>query len=115
VLTGPDGVRIGAPNQALLDTLQGFDAVLVAGQAKSHCVAWTVSHLLDALGASSSDPALARKVYLLEDCTSPVVVPGADYTEPAEAAFRRFAEAGMHLIRSTDPEPAWLSGIDGNS
>jgi hypothetical protein len=44
-----------------------------------------------------------------------VVVPGADYTEPAEAAFRRFAEAGMHLIRSTDPEPAWLSGIDGNS
>ena len=47
---------------------------------------------------------LVRKVYLLEDCTSPVVVPGVvDYTEQADAAFRRFAEAGMHVVRSTDP------------
>ena len=46
---------------------------------------------------------LAKKVYLLEDCTSPVVVPGViDFTEQADAAFQRFAEAGMNLIRSTD-------------
>ena len=33
-----------------------------------------------------------KKVYLLEDCTSPVVVPGVvDYTEQADAAFRHFA------------------------
>jgi hypothetical protein len=31
-----------------------------------------------------------------------VVVPGADYTEQADAAFARFAEAGMHLVKSTD-------------
>jgi nicotinamidase-related amidase len=48
------------------------------------------------------DPALAEKIYLLEDCTSPVVVPGADYTVQADQAFARFAEAGMHLVKSAD-------------
>jgi nicotinamidase-related amidase len=56
----------------------------------------------------ASDPHLVDKVYLLEDCTSPVVVPGAiDYTEPAEAAFERFAEAGMHVVRSTEAISSW--------
>jgi len=36
------------------------------------------------------------------------VVPGAiDYTEQADAAYRRFAEAGMHVVRSTDPIASW--------
>jgi nicotinamidase-related amidase len=49
------------------------------------------------------DPALAQKVYLLEDCSSPVVVPGVvDFTDAADAAFQRFADAGMHLVKSTD-------------
>ena len=47
-------------------------------------------------------------MFLLEDCTSPVVVPGViDYTDQADAAFRRFAEAGFHVVRSTDPAPTW--------
>ena len=47
-------------------------------------------------------------MYLLEDCTSPVVVPGViDYTDEADAAFRRFAEAGFHVVRSTDPLSTW--------
>ncbi len=37
-------------------------------------------------------------VYLMEDCTSPVVIPVViDYTDQADEAFRRFAEASMHL------------------
>ncbi|MEW5961855.1 MAG: isochorismatase, partial [Chloroflexota bacterium] len=49
-----------------------------------------------------------KKVYLLEDCTSPVVIPGVvDYTDQAEAAFARFAQAGMHVVRSTDPIASW--------
>lgn len=91
-------------NDALVEHLRGFDAVLVAGQAKSHCVAWTIDDLLRGLGD------LASRVYLLEDCTSPVVVPGvADYTEEADAAVRRFAEAGMHVVRSTEPLDTWLA------
>ncbi len=104
---GPDGAAIGAPNLALIDKLRTYDAVIIAGQAKSHCVAWTVQHLLD--GLRNLDPQLVRRVYLLEDCTSPVVVPGVvDYTEPADAAFAHFAEAGMQLVRSTEPVEEWL-------
>jgi nicotinamidase-related amidase len=108
VATDADGQPLGERNLALTHQLLNFDAVLVAGQAKSHCVAWTVQHLLDDIRVH--DPALARKVYLLEDCTSPVVVPGvADFTEQADAAFARFAEAGMHRVRSTEFDRASLA------
>jgi hypothetical protein len=30
-----------------------------------------------------------------------------DYSDQADAAFRRFAEAGMHGVRSTDPIDSW--------
>jgi nicotinamidase-related amidase len=44
----------------------------------------------------------------VEDCTSAVVVPGVmDYTDLADDAFRRFANAGMHVVRSTDPVTSW--------
>lgn len=101
------GEAIGVVNQALLDKLRTFDAVLIAGQAKSHCVAWTVQNLLDAY--LESDPSYIEKIHLLVDCMSPVVIPGAiDYTDAADAAFERFAAAGMHLVRSTDPIETWL-------
>jgi nicotinamidase-related amidase len=106
VLTGPGGEAIAQKNSALIETLLTFDAVIIAGQAKSHCVAWTIQDLLDAI--TQRDPVLARKVYLLEDCTSPVCVPGiVDYTDAADAAFQKFAAAGMHLVRSTDPLANW--------
>jgi nicotinamidase-related amidase len=56
----------------------------------------------------AKDRSLVEKVYLLEDCTSPVVVPGViDYSDQADAAFQRFADAGMHVVRSTDPMDRW--------
>ncbi len=106
VRDGPEGEAIASRNEALIEELLGFDAVVIAGQAKSHCVAWTIDDLLR--GVEARDAALARKVYLLEDCTSPVVVPGAiDYTDEADRAFARFAAAGMHVVRSTDPIASW--------
>jgi nicotinamidase-related amidase len=106
VETGAAGEAIAGPNQLLLDKLTQFDAVVVAGQAKSHCVAWTINDLLERAGPG--DRRWVRRVYLLEDCTSPVVVPGAvDYTEAADAAFARFASAGMHVVRSTEPLEDW--------
>jgi nicotinamidase-related amidase len=97
---------IAEKNTALIESLLSFDAVIVAGQAKSHCVAWTVDDLLTEIKAK--DPSLARKIYLLEDCTSPVVVPGADFTDQANEAFQRFATAGMHIVKSTEPISSWL-------
>jgi nicotinamidase-related amidase len=102
VTEGPDGDVLGGTNAALIDKLLEFDAVVVAGQAKSHCIAWTIDDLLE----HARD--LAERTYLLEDCTSPVVVPGAvDYTDEADAAFARFAEAGMNVVRSDTPIEAW--------
>ena len=101
VLDGADGSAIAQKNAALIQTLLDFDAVVIAGQAKSHCVAWTIDDLLTEIQAT--DPTLAKKVYLLEDCTSPVVVPGVvDFTNQADEAFQRFAKAGMQLVKSTD-------------
>jgi nicotinamidase-related amidase len=106
VKDGPDGNTIADKSAKFIRKLEEFDAVIITGEAKSHCVAWTIADLLDEILVR--DTALAAKVYLLEDCTSPVVIPGVlDYTDQADAAFRRFAEAGMHLVRSTDPISSW--------
>jgi nicotinamidase-related amidase len=105
VTEGPDGERLGAKNVELIEKLLTFDAVVVAGQAKSHCMAWTIDDLLE---HDEVRERLAHRTYLLEDCTSPVVVPGVvDYTDEAEAAFERYAAAGMHVVRSTDPITSW--------
>jgi nicotinamidase-related amidase len=104
---GPGGER----NTALLDALLAGDAIIVAGQAASHCVKSSIEDLLDEI--RRRDAALARKVYVLVDCMSSVAVPDgqgglvADFTPQAEAALARFAEAGMHLVRSTDPIASW--------
>jgi len=111
VLSNADGHAIAQPNSSLIQQLLSFDAVIVAGQAKSHCVAWTIADLLTEIQAI--DPTLAQKVYLLEDCTSPVVVPSVvDFTEQANATFQQFADAGMHLVQSTQPIAEW-DGIWG--
>jgi nicotinamidase-related amidase len=92
---------------ALLEELLRFDKVLISGQAKSHCVAWTIEDLLLAIGKRGHD--LADKFYLLEDCTSPVVAPGvADFTDQANARFEKFRRSGMQVIRSTDPISDWI-------
>src|SRR5262245_8481153 len=105
VTEGPDGDPLGGMNRELIEKLMGFDAVVIAGQAKSHCLAWTIDDLLEEeeLGIR-----LAERTYLLEDCTSPIVVPGVvDYTDEASAAFARYAAAGMHIVRSSDPIESW--------
>ena len=106
VAQGPNGEELAGKNSALVKRLLKFDAVIVAGQAKSHCVAWTIDDLLAHDDAQVTW--LAERTYLLEDCSSPVVVPGVvDYTDEADAAFERFEEAGMHVVRSTDPIEQW--------
>lgn len=102
VTTGVDGSVIETRNSEFVKVLLNYDRIYIAGQAKSHCVAWTIDDILTDINVS--DPSLAQKVYLLEDCTSPVVIPGVvDFTDEANAAFDRFKAAGMHVVRSTDP------------
>ena len=106
VLEDADGEAIGRKSDKFFNKLLEFDAVIIAGQAKSHCVAWTIGDLLADIRAR--DAGLVEKVYLLEDCSSPVVVPGViDYTDKANEAFKRFADAGMHVVLSANPIENW--------
>ncbi len=107
VTLGPAHERIASPNLSLFDHLMSFDAVIVAGQAASHCVAWTLHDLLTAIQAR--DPEMAGKIYVLEDCMSSVVIPDVvDFTEQAEDALDLFEEEGMNRVRSTDPIASWV-------
>ena len=49
----------------------------------------------------------------MTDCMSAVTVPDgkggfvADFTPQAEAGLQKFKDAGMNLVRSTDPLASW--------
>jgi nicotinamidase-related amidase len=98
VMGDASGSPVASANDALVEHLLSFDTVVVAGEAQSHCVAWTVEDLLSEIRAR--DPRLAE----------PVVVPGVvDFTDAAEEAYARFAAAGMRRALSTDPTESWLA------
>src|SRR5690606_15766027 len=83
ITTDADGKRIAEKNSELINKLKSYDRIIIAGQAKSHCVAWSVDDLLN------EAPETADKVYLLEDATSPVVIPGViDFTDQANESFK---------------------------
>ncbi len=111
VLSRFDNGALAQRNTQFVSTLLAADAVIIAGQAASHCVKSTIDDLLDEIAAA--DPQLARKVYLVTDCMSSVTVPdgkgghAVDFTPQAEAALQRFADAGMNLVTSTTPLASW--------
>ena len=108
-----DGRQIAKRNAHFIETLLTADAVILAGQAASHCVKSTLDDLLDEI--ATRDPKLARKVYVLRDCMSAVAVPDPehpgnfvfDFTPQAEEALERWAAAGMRVVRSTEPIAEW--------
>lgn len=107
VMASADGRAFAQKNTKFIENLLRYDALFIGGQAKSHCVAWTIDDLLNEI--KTKDESLAKKVWLLEDCTSPVVIPGVyDYTNDANAAFDRFKAAGMNVVASTDHLPDFL-------
>jgi nicotinamidase-related amidase len=113
VLFSFDGRRLAARNEAFLDEVFAADALIIAGQAASHCVKSSLEDLIDE--ARVRDPGFLARVYVLRDCTSAVAVPDPaspgkflfDFTPDAEAALARFAAAGVHLVRSTEPMESW--------
>lgn len=111
VLVTHDGRPIAQRNTAFIKKLLDSDAVVIAGQAASHCVKSSIDDLLDSIQAQ--DPKLAKKVYVLRDCMSAVAVPDgkggflADFTPQAEEALKKFADAGMNVVDSTVPMEDW--------
>lgn len=94
--------------QEMVSMLMRCDMVIAAGQAKSHCFAWTMDNFLEEI--IKWNPDFAKKVYILEDCTSPVVIPGVvDFTEVADAAMERLVKGGMNLVKSVDDIRSWTN------
>ena len=55
-------------NTDFINMVMEADEILVAGEALSHCLLWTVRDMADSFG----DDSFIKKVVLLSDCTSPV-------------------------------------------
>lgn len=111
VLTYFDGRPMAQKNSRFVKTLLSSNRGIIAGQAGSHCVAASTDDLLTEINAQ--DPELAKKVYVMTDCMSAVTVPDgkggfyADFTPQMEDAFKRWKDAGMNLVKSTDPVETW--------
>ena len=114
VMTTAGGVPIDQENVALLNAMEADDVLVFAGQAKSHCLNFTIDDVMSTAERWAQNAGVAvgdilGKIYILEDCTSPVIVPGpnGDFTQLANEAFDRYKAAGMHIVRSTDPMESW--------
>ncbi len=112
VLVRHDGEKLDERNDTLIDWLLEADALIVAGQAASHCVRSTVDDLLAEMKARGVP---ARKLHILADCMSAVAVPhpekrgefAADFTPEVEASMKRWQKAGAHLASSEDDASDW--------
>jgi nicotinamidase-related amidase len=113
VLMRHDRQPLAQRNTQFIKTLLDADAVVIAGQAASHCVKSSIEDLLREI--RTKDEKLARKVYILKDCMSAVAVPDpaargkflVDFTPQADAALKKFSDAGMHVVDSTTPMVDW--------
>lgn len=93
-------------NYKLIKKLVEADIVILAGLASSHCLKYSGVDFLSEI--AKQDANLPKKVYVLSDCTAPVVVPGGkDFTKEAQEGFDFFERAGAHIVSSTKPIEDW--------
>lgn len=99
-----DGRPVAHGHEArMLRLLAEADEILVAGEASSHCVLWSVNDLVRA--AHAAGPGATEKITILEDCMSAVVsldpggepIPALDFTPAAEAGFAAWRREGVRF------------------
>src|SRR5262249_10549070 len=91
-VTERGGQVVGSFNTPFFKMLMDYDRIYVFGQAKSHCVLSTLNDIREHV--QKTDPALADKVWILEDAMSPVPAPPLDPL-PAHLDFPRIAERAI--------------------
>merc|ERR1719265_2690537 len=87
----PDDPSTGM-NTQLVKKLKDHSKVICCGEAKSHCVNYTVRDLL-----SEWPPGRERDIVVLTDCQSSV--PG--FEEAGEKFFKDMTEAGCTMVTSS--------------
>jgi nicotinamidase-related amidase len=78
-------------NEELVKKLRLFDTILVAGEARSHCVANTVKQMLNIGGFET-------KLIILDDCTSDVT----GFETLAAPIYEKAHKKGVRWVRSTE-------------
>jgi len=78
-------------NRRLVEKLKHFKNIIIAGEAKTHCVANTIKQIYEIKSLKSN-------VYLLDDCTSPV--PGYDHI--ADNIYKNALAKGLKIVKSND-------------
>jgi len=88
------------PGQDLIRSIEELDALIIAGEAESHCVLETVEDLVEVF---RDRPDQLSKIRVLMDCTSPVRHPEIDFHAIALSRFRDFERLGLRLATSAEP------------
>jgi nicotinamidase-related amidase len=103
-------LEVGVFNTQLFERLMAHDRIYVLGQAKSHCVLFTLRDLRRE--CEQRDPSLLDRIWILEDAMSPVtpppldpLPPALDFPKVADQGIAELAAAGMHVVRTSDPVP----------
>lgn len=81
-------------NMRFIEALRNSDRIIVAGQAKSHCVA---SSLLG-VHKAFNDPEITRRLVVLEDCMS--TVPGFEHL--SDDFRKKMTAVGVRFCKSTE-------------
>ncbi|MBY0549181.1 MAG: hypothetical protein K2W95_18045 [Candidatus Obscuribacterales bacterium] len=96
-----DGVVVGEESDRAVEDLLKNEVLIIAGEAESHCVRAAIYDVLKKIKVQ--DPSLAKRVYILENCTSSV--PG--FEQQGKDAMEDFKKAGMNVVDSRTPIEDW--------
>lgn len=78
------------PNYPLLHSLNRFDKIFIAGEARSHCVATSLKQIIELM------PEMANKLVILEDCMSDVI----GFAEQATPIYQNAYSLGSSVFNS---------------
>ena len=83
-------------NTKLLEKITEFDKIIIAGEAKSHCVLESIKQICEYY---YDKPELTRRIYVLTDCMSDI--PG--FEEYSQTAYKILvSKYRINLVKSTD-------------
>lgn len=83
-------------NVDFLNRLKTYDKVIIAGEAKSHCVFESIKQILEHFAGNTE---VTEKIFILEDCMSSI--PG--FEDATEKAFENFkSQYHVNIVKSTD-------------
>jgi len=86
----------GFVNTPVLNAVERFDEIYIAGEAASHCLLESGKQILENF---KDRPEITTKITILEDCTSPI----SGFEQVTEEAFEEFKRIyGIKVMKSTD-------------